>query len=141
MLNEAITLASSLHQSEERENGDPYILHPIRVMMAVRTTEERIVAILHDIIEDTAYTIVDLEELHDFDPRIILAIEAITRGEGELYGNYIDRLSGNRLASVVKLADLRDNMNVLELRELNNHNLSRLEKYHSAYFALGGLSR
>lgn len=104
----ALEIATEAHKGQERWGGDPYIIHPVRVAERMATWTEKIVAILHDVVEDTPVSLADLSE--HFPPIIIEAIDAISRRENELYFVYIHRCSCNNLARKVKIADLFDNM-------------------------------
>lgn len=109
LLDEAILLAASWHYGQRDKGGQPYILHCLRVMLHCQTLEQKIVAVLHDILEDTA-----VPEFHvkgGYPQKIVDAIVALTQNKGETYWNYIRRLSNNPLAVYVKLQDLEDNMN------------------------------
>lgn len=113
-LEKAIALAANLHQGQKRikaEKGLPYIIHPLRVMLDTRfikTDKERIVAVLHDVIEDTECTSVILYGL-GFDEEIVEAVDSVTKREGESYDDFIDRAGKNEIGRRVKLADLHDN--------------------------------
>lgn len=96
------------------------------------------VAMLHDIIEDTETTLEDLK--YQFSQEILDAVDHITRRKGESYADYIGRVSVNDLSRAVKIADLQDNMNITRLRSrLGNNDMSRLFKYHNAYWYLLGV--
>lgn len=124
LLNEAIELACSAHYHQCAKNGEPYILHPLTVMLKLSDPVERVVAVLHDVIEDSIYTLDDLEE-EGYPEEIIEAIDAITKREGESYQDYIARVLMNRLARNVKLADLEHNMH----RCMAEGNIKRYLKY------------
>ena len=109
-LEHAIKLATDAHDGQVDKNGEPYILHPLRVMLAVSTPDERIAAVLHDVVEDTGVTCDDLYWVHGFKPEIVSAIRALTRAAGEDYLAFIQRAKGNALARSVKIADIRDNL-------------------------------
>jgi (p)ppGpp synthase/HD superfamily hydrolase len=109
LLERAIRIAVKAHRGQEYEAGVPYVLHPLRVMLRMRTDEERIVALLHDVVEHTAWTLNDLLK-EGFHRRIVRAVEQLTKRPGEAYDTYIDRLRPHRLARRVKLADLADNL-------------------------------
>lgn len=106
----AIAIAASAHAEQLDKAGRPYILHPIRVMQRVAEhgLPVQIIAILHDVVEDTWITL-DLLPQMGFSDEVVAGIDAMTRRDGEDYFTYIDRCSRNRLASLVKLADLEDN--------------------------------
>jgi len=110
-LDEAIVVATSLHAGQVDKVGEPYILHPLRVMSRLghnAPESERIVAVLHDVIEDTPCTLATLQPT--FGNEIIAALDAISRRPGEPYDDYIGRVELNKLACRVKVADLRDNL-------------------------------
>lgn len=135
MLEVAIRLATNAHGGQFDKAGQPYILHPLRVMLSMMTIEEKIVAVLHDVVEDTDVT---LENLKMFFPdEIVDAIETLTHREGENYHDYIMRISqGSSLARRVKMADLRDNMNRDRIPFPSERDLRRWAKYETAYKVL-----
>jgi len=131
LLEQAIGLAVALHAGQTDKAGAPYILHPLRVMLAMRTLEEKTVAVLHDVVEDCpAFT---LDRLSGFPAPIVEAIDALTRREGESYTTFIQRLAPNRLARAVKLEDLFDNMNLSRLPEITDAVVRRHDKYARAH--------
>lgn len=105
----AIRTAVFAHKDQQDKNGEPYILHPLRVMLKMRTEDEQIVAILHDLIEDTYWTLEALK-WKGIPGNILGALDAITRRKDEPYMDYIERVSTNKLASNVKIEDLKDNL-------------------------------
>lgn len=115
----AIALASHHHKGQVDKSGMPYILHPLTVMQYVEEfvsssdedllMDARIVAILHDLLEDTVVTEVTLR-YYCFEPQVIQAVVALTRSKEETYRDYIIRVSENPLATMVKLADLKHNL-------------------------------
>ena len=130
-LERAIEIAVKHHKGQIDKAGQPYILHPLRLMLAMPTEVERIVAVLHDIVEDTPITFEDLRKL-GFAEKIVAAIECVTKREGEDYDSFIERISHNPLATAVKLADLADNMDLSRLSEVTEKDRERVEKYKSA---------
>jgi (p)ppGpp synthase/HD superfamily hydrolase len=127
MLNEAIELAVQAHYSQVSRNGEPYILHPLTVMLKLETETERIVGVLHDVLEDTDYTYEDLEDA-GFTDEVLYALDALTKQQDEPYMDYIARVKKNELACKVKLADLEHNMS----RCILEGNTKRYLKYLSA---------
>jgi (p)ppGpp synthase/HD superfamily hydrolase len=118
-LEDALVEATRAHLGQTRKgSGEPYILHPIRVMLSFshESAVHRIVAIMHDMIEDTGWTMTELSEAWCGDPRVVEAVDAISRRDPgppeakETHRAYIDRVSENDIAVSVKLADLKDNM-------------------------------
>jgi GTP diphosphokinase / guanosine-3',5'-bis(diphosphate) 3'-diphosphatase len=107
-LDRAIQIAVEAHRGQLDKQGEPYILHPLRVMVQVVEDNERIAAALHDVVEDSEWTLDDLRR-EGFEEAVIEAVDALTRREGEAYLDYVDRAGANKIARMVKLADLRDN--------------------------------
>lgn len=116
--------------------GKPIYEHCQRVASKFPMSAERIVAILHEIVEDSNVTLADLSVEHEFPEEIVRAVEAITRMKDENYPDYIVRVSRNKIATAVKLADLRDNMDITRLPKLVDSDYRRLQKYHAAYLFL-----
>lgn len=109
MLSKAIQLAAYWHKGQVDKGGAPYILHPIRVMMSMESEMDKIVAVLHDVLEDTELSADDLRA-HKFPVEIREAVQALTRQTGEEYFDFMRRLSVNPIARRVKLADIEDNL-------------------------------
>lgn len=124
----AIALAALAHVGQVDKAGAPYILHPLRVMLRLEGMEERIVAVLHDVVEDSDWT---LERLRNegFSEIILQAIDAVSRRPDEDYNEFIVRASKNSIGSRVKLADLEDNSDLSRLTEVTDRDLARLRKY------------
>lgn len=131
----ALELAVEKHKNQTDKAGNPYILHPLHVMENVNSKEGKIVAILHDIIEDTDVTEDYLLKI-GLSKRIVDAVVALTRSEDMDYQEYIKNLSSNPLAKEVKLADLEHNMDLKRLPTLEKKDLERNRKYQIAYHYL-----
>ncbi len=128
-------------RGQEDKSGMPYAGHVMRVMAAGRTEDEKIVGVLHDVVEDTEWT---FEQLADegFPPHIVDALRCVTKlSEEEPYDEFIERVKSNPLATAVKINDLTDNMDVRRYRELTDWDVRRLRKYLSAYRYLTGMDR
>lgn len=138
-LEKCIEFARKAHEGQKDKGGNDYIEHPLRLMHSVSSTEEKITAILHDILEDTCYTIGDLKRLLDISDEAADALRLLTRKRGENYMDYIEKLSHNPLAVAVKVADLKDNMNLKRLSVVTEQDLKRCEKYRQALEVLVGL--
>lgn len=110
-LEDAIVLAAQWHwgQTYPSLRGEPFLLHPLRVMLQVESEVERIVAVLHDVIEDTAGTLGDLRAL-GYSEQVIEALDRLTHRDADPYDTYIERIKDDPLARQVKLADLVDNL-------------------------------
>lgn len=131
----ALELAVEKHKNQTDKAGNPYILHPLHVMENVNSKEGKIIAILHDIIEDTDVTEDYLLKI-GLSKRIVDAVVALTRSEDMDYQEYIKNLSSNPLAKEVKLADLEHNMDLKRLPTLEEKDLERNRKYQIAYHYL-----
>ncbi|RYG67267.1 HD domain-containing protein [bacterium] len=135
-LENAISLAAISHEGQTDRAGQPYILHPMRVMMSLgreATTEERCAAIMHDIVEDCDVTFDDLLDL-GFSEDVVRAIDALTKRpeEKDDYMKAIRRLSSNPIARRVKLGDLADNLDLSRLPSPTERDIARMEKYREA---------
>jgi (p)ppGpp synthase/HD superfamily hydrolase len=131
-LEDAIALAVKVHRGQVDKGDQPYILHPLRVMFRLETDEERIVAVLHDVVEDSDTTLKDLREM-GYSKKIVEAIDHLTRREDESYDEFVERAAANPLARRVKLADLEDNMDIKRYPSLNDTILKKLPQYHRAW--------
>ncbi|HZD53839.1 MAG TPA: HD domain-containing protein [Woeseiaceae bacterium] len=123
-----MALAAAAHAGQKDKAGQPYILHPIRVMLNVRTDEERIAALLHDVVEDTHTTFEDLRR-EGFSDAIIEAVRALTKHEGESREAAARRAVVNPIARNVKLADVTDNSDLRRIPNPTEADLTRLEEY------------
>jgi (p)ppGpp synthase/HD superfamily hydrolase len=132
----AIAFATAAHAGQVDKAGAPYILHPIRVMLRVHTDEERIVAMLHDVVEDSPFTIEDLRRL-GFADVVIDAVEALTKGPDEHgtdegYFRFVERAARHPVARSVKLADLEDNMDLSRIAKVTAKDHERIQRYRRA---------
>jgi len=137
-LQRAIEIAVEAHKETVQKNGLPYVLHPLSVMMNVASEKAKIAAVLHDVIEDSNNW--ELEDIRSegFSKAVVEAVDCLTHREGEEYWDYIKRVSSNRIATEVKLADLKDNMDIRRIPDLKDEDFERIEKYHKAWQYLGG---
>lgn len=140
MLEKAIGIAVEAHRGQRDRNGQPYILHPLRVMFRLQTDEERMVGILHDVVEDTPWTFEALGK-EGFSAQVLNAIDCVTKREGESYEDFVNRSAANPLARRVKLADLEDNMDVRRLPGVRPKDFERMAKYLKAWKQLMGIER
>ena len=137
-LERAIQIATEAHNGQFDKAGREYIGHPIRVMEMGRTEDEKIVGVLHDVIEDSDWTF-DRLEAEGFSPKVIAALRCVTKtSENENYDDFIDRVKKNPLATAVKINDLTDNMDIRRLPYLSDKDVKRLKKYLKAYKRLTG---
>ncbi len=107
LFQKALRLITIKHKGQKRYNGNPYIIHLIRVSQEVTGQKAKVVALLHDILEDTDAKPI---ELACFGDEILIAVIALTHNKGESYEDYILRVKQNPLAVAVKIADISDNL-------------------------------
>jgi len=131
MLNKAIEIAAKAHAGQVDKGGNPYILHPLRVMLNCEKETAQICAVLHDVVEDTKITLNDLKA-DGFNDEIIAALECLTKRDGESYDDFIGRVLTNETACRVKLADLADNMNLVRIPNPTEKDKERIKKYNEA---------
>ena len=137
-LQRAIEIATEAHKGQVDKSGKEYIGHPMRVMEMGKTEEEKIVGVLHDVIEDTDWTFEALAE-EGFSKEVIDALRCVTKlSENENYDDFIERVKKNPLAVAVKINDLSDNMDIRRLPYLSDKDVKRLKKYLRAYKKLIG---
>ena len=140
-LERAIEIATEAHRGQFDKNGCDYIMHPLRVMAAGKSLEEKIVGVLHDVVEDSDWTFERLEA-EGFTSDIIEALRCVTKlSDSEPYDRFIARVKKNPLAVAVKLNDLTDNMDIRRLPYISDKDVKRLKKYLRAYKQLIGEPR
>ena len=107
----ALSIATEAHRDQRDKAGAPYILHPIRVMLAQTDDAARAAALLHDVIEDCGWTAEGLAEA-GIPSQVVVAVEALTRRPGEDYMDFVRRAAADPIAKRVKLADVEDNLDL-----------------------------
>ena len=137
-LEDAIALAVESHRGQTEKAGQPYVLHVLRVMFRCNTEAERIVAVLHDVVEDTGRSFDDLRRL-GYSEEILAALDCVTKRDGENYEQFVERAAQNPVARRVKLADLEDNMDLRRLPSVGQKDLERLDRYVRAWRRLTAL--
>ena len=130
-LERAIAIAAAAHEGQVDKGGAPYILHPLKVMLRVNTLEERIVAVLHDVVEDCGISFDDLRN-EGFSETVLMAIASVTNVPDESYEEFIERAAQNPIGRVVKLADLEENSDLSRIAQPSWEDLERVEKYRRA---------
>lgn len=139
MLDKAIFIAAQAHLGQKDKAGEPYILHPLRMMLRFKSEPEMIVAVLHDVVEDNPNWSLDRLRQEGFTEEIVEAIDHLTRRkEQETYEAFVERAAQNPLARRVKLADLEDNMDLKRYKQLTAKDQERLARYHRAWVRLAG---
>lgn len=123
----AMKIAYKAHDGQVDKSGVPYIFHPIHLAEQMDTEEECIVALLHDVVEDTNITFEDLEE--EFSPIVIDALKLLTHDKSVEYMEYVKKIRNNPIARKVKLADLKHNSDKTRLLSVTEQDIGRYEKY------------
>ena len=124
----ALKLCFEAHKNQMDKSGMPYVFHPFHLAEQMQTEETTVVALLHDLVEDTDYTIEDLTSM-GFDKNITDAIALMTHADDVEYMNYVRKIKNNPIAKAVKLADLKHNSDLTRLDVVDQKALSRREKY------------
>ena len=127
----AYEIAKRAHLGQIDKAGEDYIKHPEKVASFVNSDEEKAVAYLHDVIEDTELTLEDLRE-YGFSEEVLKAVDVITKKKGQDYQTYLNSVKENKLARVIKLADLRHNSDLTRLINITEKDIERKEKYQKA---------
>lgn len=136
-LDVAIALACSVHAGQVDKSGKPYILHPLRLMLSFDDVDAQVVSVLHDVVEDSDTSLEDLRAV-GVSERAIEAIDCLSKRPGEQYDDFIARIRPNELARKVKIADIRDNLDLTRLPVVTEKDLQRAAKYHRALAVLLG---
>lgn len=135
-LERAIAIAAEAHAGQQDKAGESYILHPLRVMLAVTTPEERMAGVLHDLVEDTPWTLEQLRA-EGFPEAVVEAVDALTRRDGEDYFDFVLRAGSHPVARLVKRADLRDNLDLTRIATPTQREHDRIVRYEKALKMLG----
>lgn len=129
-------MAKEAHAGQVDKAGKDYIKHPLRVMEMGKSENEKIVGVLHDVVEDSDWTF-EMLEAEGFSPEIIEALRCVTKlSEDEDYDHFINRIKGNKVAVKVKLNDLVDNLDTSRLEDVTESDIKRSKKYSRAYALL-----
>ena len=134
-LEDAIALAVEAHRGQKDRVGQPYILHPLRVMFRLSwdaPEAARIAAVLHDVVEDTSYTLQDLKQ-RGYSDEVLAAVDLLSRRPQDSYEQFIERILPNPIARMVKRADLEDNMELRRVPAVTAKDLERLARYRAAW--------
>lgn len=128
MLERAIEIAVKAHKGQADKGGNPYILHPLKVMLSCHGDIQKICGVLHDVVEDTDVTFYDLRK-EGFSEGIIEVLDCLTKRKDESYDDYINRILEKDTACLVKLEDLKDNIDLSRIQSPKQEDLERSEKY------------
>lgn len=127
----AMILAYEAHREQEDRSGVPYVFHPLHLAEQMETEETTVAALLHDVAEDTDYTLADLREM-GFPEPVLEALALLTHDPAVPYLDYVRALKDNPIARAVKLADLTHNSDLTRLDQVRQKDLERVEKYRRA---------
>jgi (p)ppGpp synthase/HD superfamily hydrolase len=127
----ALKLCFQAHKEQTDKSGMPYVFHPFHLAEQMTTEATTVTALLHDVVEDTDYTLADLAEM-DFGDEIIAALKLLTHADGVDYMDYVRAIKTNPIAKAVKLADLRHNSDPTRVDTPDERMLTRWEKYRQA---------
>jgi len=130
-LEHAIALAAKAHEGQTGKAGEPYILHPLRVMLKLDLPEERMAAVLHDVMEDCGWTLERLRA-EGFSEPVVGAIDALTKRPGESYEDFVRRAAAHPIGRHVKIADVEDNLDPSRIHNPTKSDRQRIEKYRRA---------
>ena len=133
-LEQAISVALDAHEGHTDKAGTTYIRHPLRLMEEVDTEEERIAAVLHDVVEDADCTLQEIDT--KFGSDVCEAVDALTKRDDESYMEFVERSAANPIARKVKIADIEDNMDLTRLNSVDQSVLEKQETYHEAWLKL-----
>jgi (p)ppGpp synthase/HD superfamily hydrolase len=142
LLNKMLVLATNRHAGQFDRGGNPYILHPLKVMYYLKSNDEELqcIALAHDLIEDTDTTYSELVEM-GFTDRIVVGIMALTKVPGETHDQYKARVKANKDAVLVKMCDLRHNTDIRRLKGVTEKDMARLARYNQFFLELQILTR
>jgi (p)ppGpp synthase/HD superfamily hydrolase len=132
---DAVSIAAQAHKGQKDKAGAAYLLHPLRMMLRMTSEAAMMAAVLHDVVEDTDWTLERLRA-EGVPAEVVAAVDCLTHREGESYHEFVERVRTNPIARQVKVADLEDNMNIRRINQLGANDLERLEKYHRAWCVL-----
>jgi (p)ppGpp synthase/HD superfamily hydrolase len=134
-LERAIAIAVEGHRGQRDKAGQPYVLHPLRMMLRQRGEAEMMAAVLHDVVEDAGWTLERLAQ-EGMPPEVVEAVDCLTRRASETYEEFVERVKPNPIARAVKLADLEDNMNLTRINAPADKDWERMQRYHRAWHVL-----
>lgn len=137
MTKKALKLSFEAHQNQVDKSGMPYVFHPFHLAEQMEDENTTIVALLHDVVEDTDIGFDDLYKM-GFSQTVIEALKLLTHDDNEPYEDYINMIKKNEIAKAVKLADLRHNSDLTRLDNVDEKALKRAEKYKNSINTLLG---
>ena len=138
-LQRAIEIAVAAHKGVKDKGGNPYILHPFRVMLALETEDEKIVGVLHDVVEDAEEWTFERLRSEGFSLDVLEGLRSVTKtSDDEDYDEFVQRALENEIGRKVKIADIKDNLDVTRIDDLTERDLVRLKRYKKSLKILQG---
>ena len=127
-LQRAIEIAVDAHKNQKDKAGMPYILHPFRLMFQMKTDSEKIAAVLHDVVEDSDWTLEQLKS-EGFNGDVIEAVNLLTRDDNDSYDEFVQKIASNPISKAVKIADITDNLDLSRISKMTEKDVARVKKY------------
>jgi (p)ppGpp synthase/HD superfamily hydrolase len=138
-LERAIAIAAEAHAGQVDKAGAPYVLHPLRMMLTLSSNAERIVAVLHDLVEDCPGWTFERLRSEGFCEEVVSALRSVTKRHDEDYEAFVRRAAENPIGRKVKLADLNDNCDLTRIAAPSERDVARIAKYRRAIELIGRL--
>jgi|TARA_B100000315_G_scaffold30288_1_gene25711 (p)ppGpp synthase/HD superfamily hydrolase len=127
-LQRAIEIAVEAHKGQMDKAGMPYILHPLRLMFQMKTDNEKMAAVLHDVVEDSDWTLDDLKK-EGFNSEVLKAVSLLTRDDNDSYDEFVQKAASNPISKAVKIADITDNLDLSRISNVTDKDVARVKKY------------
>ena len=132
-LERAIEIAVAAHKGMKDKGGNPYILHPLRIMISLTTEDERIVGVLHDVVEDRPEWTFERLQAEGFSERVLTSLKSVTKNSNDNdYQAFVERAKSDPVGRMVKIADIKDNLDVTRIGELREEDIARINRYKKA---------
>ena len=127
-LQRAIEIAVEAHHGQKDKNGMPYILHPLRLMFQMKSDSEKMAAVLHDVVEDSDWTLEQLKS-EGFNGDVIEAVNLLTRDDNDSYDEFVQKIASSPISKAVKIADITDNLDLSRISRMTGKDVARVKKY------------
>jgi len=132
-LERAIEIAVAAHKGMKDKGGNPYILHPLRIMISLTTEDERIVGVLHDVVEDCPEWTFERLQAEGFSERVLTSLKSVTKNSNDNdYQAFVERAKSDPVGRMVKIADIKDNLDVTRIGDLRAEDIARINRYKKA---------
>ena len=132
-LERAIEIAVAAHKGMKDKGGNPYILHPLRIMISLTTEDERIVGVLHDVVEDCPDWTFERLQSEGFSESVLRSLMSVTKSSDDTdYQAFVERARNDPVGRKVKMADIKDNLDVTRIGDLRAEDIARINRYKKA---------